>query len=137
MGGTDAQTAFYESGDEVLSAAEAYKFTIPAFGPGVIYDSPVEKFSEERTMISKSLSVAAFRSYISKIEEEVNAYVDEFWTKDTETIDFWSAIGEITIRTSTRCLQGSDIRNQVHLGWAQYMDDLDKALTPLSFFYTN
>jgi sterol 14-demethylase len=49
MGGTEAQTAFYESADEVLSAAEAYKFTIPAFGPGVIYDASVEKFSEERT----------------------------------------------------------------------------------------
>jgi sterol 14-demethylase len=107
-------------------------------------------------MISKSLTKAAFRSYVSKIEDEVNAYVDEFWKKDSDVIDFSEAIGEITIRTSTRfvllffthfvcrlnsyfssCLQGSDIRNQVHMGWARYMDDLDKALTPLSFFYPN
>lgn len=53
-------------------------------------------------MISKSLSKPAFRSYVSKIEEEVNAYLDEFWTKDSDVIDFSEAIAEITIRTSTR-----------------------------------
>lgn len=52
MGGNEAQEAFYKSPDTVLSARDAYQFTIPAFGKGIIYDAPDAKFQEERKYVS-------------------------------------------------------------------------------------
>jgi len=41
------------------------------------------------------------------------------------------------IRTSTHALQGPQIRGLVHFGYAQYMADIDHALSILSFFFPN
>jgi len=107
----------------------------PPFGKGIIYDAPDEKFQEERKFLGSCLSVQCFNHYVPIIEMEVNEYVDEFWNKDSDEVDFSAAISEIIIRTSTHCLQGPEIRAQVSQGYAQYMEDIDHALSILAFFY--
>jgi len=134
MGGNEAQEAFYSAPDAILSARDAYQFTIPAFGKGIIYDAPDAKFQEERKWLASLLSRKQFEDYVPIMEAEVNAYCDEFWNQESGTVNFTEAIGEIIIRTSTHCLQGPEIRAQSE-NYAQYMDDIDHALSVLAFFY--
>lgn len=117
-----------------MSAKDAYRFMIPAFGPGVVYDAPDEKFQQQRKMVGGALTIKAFKSYIPKMVTEVEDFLATHWG-DSGKIDFGKVISEILIFTSTHCLQGPEVRAQVDKGYAGYMHDIDQALSTVGFFY--
>ena len=43
MSGPEAQRSFIKATDKELDQAAVYKFTIPVFGKGVVYDSPLDE----------------------------------------------------------------------------------------------
>eukprot|EP01126_Amoeba_proteus_P050310 TRINITY_DN5933_c0_g1_i1.p1 TRINITY_DN5933_c0_g1~~TRINITY_DN5933_c0_g1_i1.p1 ORF type:complete len:397 (-),score=93.22 TRINITY_DN5933_c0_g1_i1:600-1790(-) len=136
MGGDSSMSSFYAAPEDVLSAAEAYKFMTPAFGHDVVYDCPDKKFQEQRKFLGKNLTVNAFKKMVGIISDEASSYLDEVW-KEKGSLDFYHDVGEMIMRTSTHALQGSQIRALVHKGYAKYMEDIDGALSILSFFYPN
>jgi len=136
MGGDEAQGVFYSAPESTLNAAEAYKFMIPAFGPGIVYDCPDKKFQEQRKFLGKNLSLGAFRRMVDIIHTESRDYLAEVW-KDKGSLDFYHDVGEMAMRTSVHALQGPQIRELVPLGYAKYMEDIDHAISILSFFFPN
>jgi len=70
------------------------------------------------------------------MEEEVEKYLAEKWV-DKGTVDFYSEVSEIIMRTSTRCLQGEQIRELIDTGskYVEWMGDIDGSLSILSFFF--
>jgi len=68
------------------------------------------------------------------MEEEVSKYLEEEW-KEEGTTEFYSAVSEIIMRTSTRCLQGFQIRSLLHEGYLNWMGDIDSSLSIVSFFF--
>jgi spermidine synthase len=44
----ESASLFFRTEEEVFSASEAYKFTVPVFGRGVVYDAPFNIFQEQR-----------------------------------------------------------------------------------------
>jgi len=131
----DAQKAFYDAPEEVLNAAKTYKFTIPCFGPGVVYDADDHKFQQHRKFASAALTVNMFKLYVPKIQEEVSKFIEDRFPGDEGIIDFSAAINELTVLTSTACLQGPEIRAQVHTGYSALIAALDHALSAIGFFY--
>lgn len=51
--------------------------------------------------LSKCLSVPAFKKMVGIIHDETVSYLDEVW-KDKGSLDFYSDVGEMIIRTSTQ-----------------------------------
>uniref|UniRef100_A0A6B2L3G3 Cytochrome P450 n=1 Tax=Arcella intermedia TaxID=1963864 RepID=A0A6B2L3G3_9EUKA len=137
FGDTECYEAFYKAPATILSAAEAYKFTIPAFGKGVVYDMPHDKFMEQRRMIHNTLTVNNFKTFVGIMEEETEGYLKETWTKPTDKIDFYKAVSDIVMRTSTRCLQGEQVRAVINDGYVGWMADIDHSLSVFSFFFPN
>jgi sterol 14-demethylase len=135
MIGNEAQKAFYDAPESVLSAAKTYKFTVPCFGPDVVYDASDEKFQQHRKFASKALTLQNFEIYAGKIQAEVENYLDEHFKEDEGILDWSKAINEITVLTSTACLQGPEIRAQVHTGYSELIAALDHALSAIGFFY--
>jgi hypothetical protein len=39
---------FFRAKEEEFSACKAYKFTVPVFGPNIVYDAPPEVLVEQR-----------------------------------------------------------------------------------------
>jgi len=134
MTGPEAHEEYFNAPESVLCAREAYKFTIPCFGPGVVYDATDEKLQQHRKMASSALKLDCFRIYVPKIEREVKSFLEEHW-KEKGELNFEDHISQITILTSTSCLQGAEIRAQVHEGFSKYMHDIDRALSAIGFFY--
>jgi sterol 14-demethylase len=46
-------------------------------------------------------------------------------------------MAELIILTAGRTLQGKEVREGMHLGFAKMMEDLDKGFTPLNFTFPN
>lgn len=118
-----------------MSQPEVYGFMTPVFGKGVVYDAEPKKRVQQYSNMSKGLKSKSLRAYISKIEKECLDYCKD-WGNSGE-IDLLNALSELTILTSSRCLHGDDVREQLFAEVSALYHDLDKGVTPLSFFFPN
>jgi sterol 14-demethylase len=136
MAGEDAQKAFYEAPEEILCARKAYNFTVPVFGKDVVYDTDHTTFGHQRKFVSAGLTVKRFNVYVDQIRQETEAYLDEHWGK-SGTHDLLDELNTLTVLTSTRTLQGMEVRTRFTREFAQLYNDLDRALGAISFYYPN
>ena len=127
---------FKGPGEDVFSAAEAYRFTVPIFGKDVVYDCEPAILAEQKKFTKHSFTPARFESYIPLFQAEVNAYFDANWG-DEGCKDLLHAFNQVTVFTSVRALQGEEVRAALTSDFSQLYADLDAALTPLGFFFPN
>ena len=83
--------------------------------------------------MAHGLRAQPLRSYVPKIEKETFDYLKRWG--DSGTVNILDALSELTILTSSRCLHGDDVREELFEDIARIYHDLDKGVTPLSFFF--
>jgi sterol 14-demethylase len=135
MVGRDARCTFYRSRDDVLSQAEVYGFMTPVFGKGVVYDAPKHIRSQQMQFLANGLRTASLKQHVEHIAKECESFFSKFPEKGT--MDLKSVLGELIILTSSRALMGDMVRETLHEEVAHLYHDLDKGITPLSFFFPN
>lgn len=131
--GPEVSAPFFKSDDSVMSQPEVYGFMTPVFGKGVVYDAEPKKRTQQYQHMSKGLKSSSLRAYVPKIEKECYDYMKR-WGKEGE-VDILEALSELTILTSSRCLHGDDVREELFAEVSKLYHDLDKGVTPLSFFF--
>jgi sterol 14-demethylase len=135
MLGPDAAASFFTQRDTVVSQREVYKFTVPVFGPNIVYDSPLKTMYEQLKFIKHGLIGPAMREHSRNIiSETVNYFSD--WP-DSGEIDLHDTMSKLTILTASRCLLGEEIRNTLHDQVADLYQDLSDGMTHLTFFFPN
>jgi len=83
--------------------------------------------------MAQGLKSMRLKAYVPKIEMELIQYAKK-WGK-SGTMDILEAMSELTILTSSRCLHGDDVRESLFEEVSRIYHDLDKGVTPLSFFF--
>eukprot|EP01112_Ceratiomyxa_fruticulosa_P021975 TRINITY_DN7922_c0_g1_i1.p1 TRINITY_DN7922_c0_g1~~TRINITY_DN7922_c0_g1_i1.p1 ORF type:complete len:512 (+),score=125.58 TRINITY_DN7922_c0_g1_i1:124-1536(+) len=136
MIGPEAQSAFFRAGDEELSPKEAYKFMVPVFGPGVVYDSPQEVMLEQLRFVKNGLVVSQLRKAAAVMADEARHFFETKWGDEGEA-DLLVDFNKLTILTASRCLMGEDIRRKLgqQEQFAQLYHDLEAGINPISFFF--
>lgn len=129
----EVSAPFYQLTDDQMSQSEVYKFMTPVFGPGVVYDAEPKKRVQQMQSMAQGLKSGRLKAYIPKIEKETRDYIEK-WGQ-SGTIDLLEALSELTILTSSRCLHGDEIRENMFAEVSRIYHDLDKGVTPLSFFF--
>eukprot|EP01104_Vermistella_antarctica_P006101 TRINITY_DN16834_c0_g1_i1.p1 TRINITY_DN16834_c0_g1~~TRINITY_DN16834_c0_g1_i1.p1 ORF type:complete len:520 (+),score=110.83 TRINITY_DN16834_c0_g1_i1:80-1561(+) len=132
--GPEGHKLFFKASDAELSQDEPYRFAIPIFGPGVVYDAPLSTRTQQLRFMSHSLKSEQLKSYVAKIVDEVEMYVDEKWGDEGE-VDIRECLADLIILTASRCLMGPEIRENLHEEVSQLYSDLDEGLTTVSFFW--
>ena len=133
--GAAGNEAFFKAPDSVLSAREAYQFTVPIFGKGVAYDASPELMEQQLRLVHPALRDEKMQSYAQFIVREVEAYLDGW--DESGTIDLLSAMTEITMRTAGRCLIGSEFRADLAVKFAGLYHDLEGGINVAAFFAPN
>mmetsp|Transcript_65429 Transcript_65429/g.76881 ORF Transcript_65429/g.76881 Transcript_65429/m.76881 type:complete len:480 (+) Transcript_65429:215-1654(+) len=133
--GPEAHEPFFKLGDNVLAQEEVYGFMKTVFGAGVVYDATRKKRQVQFQSMANGLRVSRLKNYVPKIEKETRDFI-ESWGDEGE-IDLLSALSELTILTSSRCLHGDDVREQLFAKVAELYHDLDHGVTPLTVFMPN
>lgn len=137
MIGPEAQAAFFRYSDEEVSPKEAYKFVVPVFGPGIVYDSPTEVMYEQLRFVRSSLALSRLRSSVTIMAEESVNYFKTYWGESGEK-DFLNELNALTVLTASRCLMGNDIRAVLGKNPSKLADlyhELEQGLNPISFFF--
>lgn len=135
MIGSDANAAFFEQKDSVLSQREVYGFTVPVFGKGVVYDAPLSVMTQQLRFVKHGLSALSMATHAGKIVRETEEYFAKWG--DAGEVDLYHVLSELTIMTASRCLLGREIRENVQHRFADLYQDLSDGMSHLSFFATN
>ena len=124
-------SAFFHAPDDQLSAREAYQFTVPMFGKGVVYDVTPELMDEQIGFAFPALRDARMQTYARAIEEETEAYCAG-WGDEGE-IDLVNAMNELTVFNASRCLIGREFRQRMSAEFAHSYHDLEAGVNLLAF----
>jgi sterol 14alpha-demethylase len=129
----EVSAPFYQLGDDVMSQSEVYSFMTPVFGKGVVYDAEPKRRVQQMQSMAQGLRSTRLKVYVPKIEAETLAYIKKWGA--TGKVNILDAMSELTILTSSRCLHGDEIRENMFAEVSRIYHDLDKGVTPLSFFF--
>lgn len=132
--GPTPHAAFFNASDEDADQAEVYKFMTPIFGPGVVYDCPIDKRRQQMRALGAALKPANLRVYPEIIARETKKYFETKWGNEG-TADIHQAFADLIIQTGSATLMGPEIRNELFDEMYRLYQDLDKGLTPLSVFF--
>jgi sterol 14alpha-demethylase len=130
--GPRGNEAFFRSGDDTLSAREAYQFTVPIFGPGVAYDVAPERMDEQLALLHPALRSERMQLYAQFMAEETDAFLDG-WGEEGE-IDLLPVLNQLTIFIAGRCLIGEAFRRRLSEEFAGLYHMLEGGINLVAFF---
>jgi sterol 14alpha-demethylase len=107
----------------------------PVFGPNVVYDASKKYRQVQYQATSSGLKTNRLRAYVTKIEQETRAYLQQYWNTSSGEVDLLKTLSEITILTASRCLHGDDVRQHIFKDVQELYHDLDAGLTPITVFW--
>ncbi len=109
MVGPEAHEAVFRADDIKVSAPQAYQFMVPIFGEGVQYGAPIDIERQQLRMHSRGLASEKMNHYAPIIAQETRDWIASW--PDSGEMDFYEGFADLTIKTSTHCLLGSEFRN--------------------------
>jgi sterol 14-demethylase len=133
--GAEAHKAFFESFDEELDQAPVYKFMIPIFGKGVVYDAPIKKRRQQYRVLGSSLRPGLLKKYPEIIAKECHQFFKNHLGTDPligESVDILHKFADLTILTASATLHGREVRENLFEDVSRLFAKMDAGLTPLS-----
>eukprot|EP00002_Diphylleia_rotans_P008328 TRINITY_DN1810_c0_g1_i1.p1 TRINITY_DN1810_c0_g1~~TRINITY_DN1810_c0_g1_i1.p1 ORF type:complete len:494 (-),score=107.30 TRINITY_DN1810_c0_g1_i1:102-1583(-) len=131
--GPEAQAVMLRAGDREVDQQEVYRFTVPVFGNGVVYDAPLKIRGQQLKIAANGLKSAMLKSYVPQIVQEAEAYFGK-WGEEGE-VNLKHAFSELIILTASRCLMGKEVRENMFEQVASLYHDLEHGITPISIFF--
>ncbi|KAL8685796.1 MAG: hypothetical protein Q9218_007537, partial [Villophora microphyllina] len=119
-----------------LNAEEIYSvLTTPVFGKDVVYDVPNAKFMEQKKLIKYGFSTEALRAYVSLMQDEIEDFLQRTpaFKGNSGQVNIPIVLGEITLFTAARTLQGQEVREKLDTTFAKLIHDLDDGFQPINF----
>ncbi|OAP10888.1 CYP51G2 [Arabidopsis thaliana] len=72
--GPEVSSHFFNAYESELSQKEIYKFNVPTFGPGVVFDVDYPVRMEQFRFFSSALKVNKLRGYVDQMTKETELY---------------------------------------------------------------
>jgi sterol 14-demethylase len=126
--GPEAHEAFFRAPEEQLNAAGAYQMMVPVFGEGVQYGATHEIERQQLRIQYQGLRYERMANYASVVASEVEEFIAG-WGDEGE-MDIYEAFTDLTLKTSTHCLLGTDFRRRLTSEFAHLYHDLERGLDP-------
>jgi sterol 14-demethylase len=131
--GPAASPHFFNAPDDKMSQTEVYGYSVPTFGPGVVYDVDLPVRTEQFKMVAEALRGARLKSYVAAFAAEA----EEFFGKwgESGVVNLPDAFGELIILTASRTLLGREVRERMFERVAGLYHDLDDGMRPISVLF--
>lgn len=107
-----------------------YRFNIPVFGKGVVYDVPLDERREQFKMLGDALKTTKLELYVPMIQQEVAEFFGSWGEK--KTVHLKDELAELIVRTASRTLLGREVREYMYEEVKDLYNDLDAGMQPIS-----
>lgn len=131
--GPEESTHFFKAPESEMSQQEVYKYAVPTFGPGVVFDVDYSVRMEQFRFFSESLRVSSLKSYVEQMVFESENFFSK-WGDEGE-VDLKSELEHLIILTASRCLLGSEVRDHLFQNVSDLFHDLDNGMLPISVLF--
>eukprot|EP00244_Chara_vulgaris_P006008 TRINITY_DN23035_c0_g1_i1.p1 TRINITY_DN23035_c0_g1~~TRINITY_DN23035_c0_g1_i1.p1 ORF type:complete len:508 (-),score=80.12 TRINITY_DN23035_c0_g1_i1:9-1532(-) len=131
--GPEVSSHFFRAPDKDVSQKEVYKFNVPTFGPGVVFDVDYPVRMEQFRFLVDGLKQAKLRSYVGDMVREAEAHFAKWGNEGV--IDLKKDLADLIIATASRTLLGREAREQMFEKVSDLLHDLDQGMLPISFFF--
>lgn len=135
MVGPEAHEAFFRAPDEQLNAAAAYQMMVPVFGEGVQYGAEPHIERQQLRIQYQGLKHEKMVNYAGVVAREAEDFIRD-WGDEGEK-DFYEAFTDLTLKTSTHCLLGSDFRYRLTDEFGDLYRDLEAGIDPSALLDPN
>jgi len=127
--------AFFRAPDDQLGQRDVYRFTIPVFGRGVLYDVTPDLMAEQMKLVRPALRDEAMRSYPALMQREVERFADQLG--DAGEFDLFARMNELTLMITGACLIGPEFRAGLSTEFASLYHDLEGGFNLIAFAAPN
>ncbi|XP_010250502.1 PREDICTED: sterol 14-demethylase-like [Nelumbo nucifera] len=131
--GPEVSTHFFKASESDLSQQEVYKFNVPTFGPGVVFDVDYSVRQEQFRFFTEALRVTKLKGYVDQMVVETEDFFSK-WGESGE-VDLKAELEHLIILTASRCLLGREVRDQLFADVSSLFHDLDNGMQPISVIF--
>lgn len=131
--GPSVSPHFYNGNDDAMSQTEVYKFNVPTFGKGVVYDVDQKIRSEQFRLVADALKSSKLKGYVPDLVDEAHKYFAGWG--ETGVVDLFEEFSRLIILTASRTLMGREVRESMFEEVASLYHDLDDGMRPLSVLF--
>ncbi|XBH59476.1 hypothetical protein VPH35_080749 [Triticum aestivum] len=122
--GPEVTSHFFQAKNSELCHPDMYKFTIPIFGKGVIFDVDFETRNRQIRFAIDAMKPTQLRSKVDYMVHEVQDYFSK-WEQEG-IIDLKHELAEVLMLIASRCLLGKEVREKMFEEVSVLINDLCK-----------
>ncbi|KMZ66051.1 hypothetical protein ZOSMA_2G00630 [Zostera marina] len=131
--GPEVCAHFFKAQETELSQQEVYRFNVPTFGPGVVFDVDYSVRQEQFRFFTEALRVSKLKSYVNQMVVEAEDYFSAWG--ETGEVDLKYELEHLIILTASRCLLGREVRDKLFDDVSALFHDLDNGMMPISVVF--
>lgn len=131
--GPEVSAHFFKASETDLSQQEVYRFNVPTFGPGVVFDVDYSIRQEQFRFFTEALRVNKLKSYVDQMVLETQDYFSKWG--DNGEVDLKYELEHLIILTASRCLLGREVRDKLFDDVSALFHDLDNGMQPISVIF--
>lgn len=131
--GPSVSPHFYNGNDDTMSQTEVYRFNVPTFGKGVVYDVDQKVRSEQFRLVADALRSSKLKGYVPALVDEAEKYFGAWG--ETGVVDLFEEFSRLIILTASRTLMGREVRESMFDRVAGLYHDLDDGMRPISVLF--
>lgn len=131
--GPEVSAHFFKAAEADLSQQEVYRFNVPTFGPGVVFDVDYSVRQEQFRFFTEALRVNKLKSYVDHMVFEAEEYFSKWG--DSGEVDLKHELEQLIILTASRCLLGREVRDKLFDDVSALFHDLDNGMQPISVIF--
>nr|WAW38271.1 CYP51G1 [Plumbago zeylanica] len=131
--GPEVSAHFFKASESDLSQQEVYRFNVPTFGPGVVFDVDYSVRQEQFRFFTEALRVNKLKSYVDQMVVEAEDYFSKWG--DSGMVDLKYELEHLIILTASRCLLGREVRDKLFDDVSALFHDLDNGMLPISVIF--
>lgn len=131
--GPEVSAHFFKASESDLSQQEVYRFNVPTFGPGVVFDVDYSIRQEQFRFFTEALRVNKLKGYVDQMVVEAQDYFSKWG--DSGEVDLKYELEHLIILTASRCLLGREVRDKLFDDVSALFHDLDNGMQPISVMF--
>ncbi|XP_021764179.1 obtusifoliol 14-alpha demethylase-like [Chenopodium quinoa] len=129
----DVSAYFFKAGESELSQKEVYGFTVPIFGPGIVYDAEYSVRKEQFHFFEESFRIDKLRGFVDYMSQEVQDYFSKWG--DNGEVDLKQEMENLIILIASRCFLGQEVRESLSEDIAALINEINVAMGPLTTMF--
>ncbi|XP_048497200.1 obtusifoliol 14-alpha demethylase-like [Beta vulgaris subsp. vulgaris] len=124
---------FFNAPERELSEREVNGFTVPIFGPGVMYDVDHDIRQEQFRFFKEALRINKLKGFVDIMHQEVQDFFSKWG--DNGEVDLKAELEHLVLIIASRCFIGQEVRDSLVDNIDTLLNDINSVWIPITMIF--